>query len=611
MRSTKIIGSLILTVVALSILTAIPAAQGLTLPNGSATFEGTLTLKYSHVLRTSINATIRLFSKLNISADSPAWRKLKSINASVEVIKNYEEAGNYTAAFTEFKKALNELHQLVKSVIAEYVQKGKAALRAGLAGVLAEAQALNITANHLLKAIKSAEDKGLINSTKAEELMTEVKAQIKVLNNVTEEVNATVSTGGIIGVNLTAYKKELKGVVHSLNSIRFELNKAATRQVGTKVSSALKLMINKLLSEVTKLRSEAKKLRAEGNNESAHKLVSLADNITKLMDSVKANLTLTGNMTELLRTLRSMEAYVFALRGLSVKIKMELSILPRIHNATLELHALKDEGSHLRELAHKIRVLVNECVNEANKTSTQSLGGWGLGGSNQNGTTKICSDCRLMLNLSVSIENEIDEITNLSSIEINTSFKEKGQALSQLIILMNEKKDKIYTQITELRNLVIKDCTLVDPNATKTIIVGLQVLSIKLHMFEVDLKRIEATLNITAINKASKNSEAAEGLINASIKILRSIQKQLIISNCSTKALGYVNDSISYLLKAQNSLKNNQSAKALGYVNNSISLLKTALNIVQGNCLQIREFSISVKIEVSIHLLLMVENTLS
>ena len=611
MRSTKIIGSLILMVVALSILTAIPAAQGLTLPSGSATFEGIPTLKYSHVLSISINATIRLFSKLNISADSPAWQKLKSINASVEVIKSYEKAGNYTAAFNEFKKALNELHQLVKSVIAEYVQKGKAALRAGLAGVLAEAQALNITANHLLKAIKSAEDKELINSTKAEELMTEVEAQIKVLNNVTEEINATVSTGGIISINLTAYKEELRNVVHALNSIRFELNKAASHYVGTKVSSAVKAMINKLQTELAKLRNEAKKLREEGNNESAQKLLNLTRNISELIKSVKANITLTGNMTELFKTLRNMEAYVFALRGLNVRVNMELSILPGIHNATIELSALKNESVHLRELAHEIRVLVNGCVNEANKSSNKSPAGWILGGSNKTSTNKTCSDCRLMLNLSESIENVTGEITNLSSVGMKTTIKGKGQALSQLIMLMNKKKDKIYTQIAELRNLVMKDCTLVDPNATKTIITDLQVLSIKLHMFEGDLKRTAATLNVTATRKVSKNSEAAAGLINASIKILLSVQKQLIISNCSTEALGYVNHSITNLLKAQNSLKNNQSTKALEYVNDSISSLKTALNIVQSNCSQIKEFSISVKIEVSIHLLLMVKNTLS
>jgi len=605
------IGSLILTVVALSILTAIPAAQGLTLPNGSETFEGTPTLKYSYVLMISINATIRLFGKLNISADSPAWQKLKSINATVEVIKSYEEAGNFTAAFMEFKKALNELHQLVKNVIAEYVQKGKAELRAGLAGVLAEAQALNITANHLLKEIKIAKDKGLINTTKANELMAEVEAQIKVLNNVTEEINVTVSTGGIISVNLTAYKEVLRNVIHSLNSIRFELNKAASHYVGAKVSSTVKSMINKLQAEVAKLKSEAKRLRAEGNNELANRLVGLADNITRLINSVKANLTLSGNMTEILRRLRSMEAYVFALRGLNVKIKMELSILPRIHNVTLKLNILKNESTYLRELAQRIRVLVNGCVNEANKTSTQSFSGWGSGSFNKSSTNKTCSDCNLMLDLSSSIEKEIDEITNLSSVELNMTLEGKGHALSQLITLINGKKNKIYTQIAELRNLVIKDCTLVDPNATKTIITNLQILSIKLHIFERDLKRIIATLKITASERASENSEAAEGLINSSIKILRSVQRQLIITNCSSKALEDVNSSISYLLKAQNSLENNKPTEALEYINGSISSLKTALNALLSNCLQLRGFSLSVKIEVSVHLLLMVENTLT
>ena len=176
---------------------------------------------------------------------------------------------------------------------------------------------------------------------------------------------------------------------------------------------------------------------------------------------------------------------------------------------------------------------------------------------------------------------------------------------------MNGKKGKIYSEIAELRNLVLKECSLVNPNSTKNIVTDLQVLSIKLHKFNGDLKRIAVTLNLTALKKRKEGSEAAEGMINASIKILSSVKKQMAISNCSSEALKYVNGSINYLLKAQTSLKNNESAQALKYVEDSVDSLKSAISSIQGKYLCIKEFSISVKIEVSIHLLIMVENTLS
>jgi len=614
-RGGKIIGLMAFVAVALSVFAVLPT-EGLTEPTKltvkSASFEGIPQANYSDILVKSVNAAAKLFMRLNIAKNSTVWQKLREVNASAEVIRDYEGSGNYTAAYLMFKKALYELNQLVRGVIKEYVQrlaKGLGiGLRKNLTRILAEARALNITADHLLIAIRRAEDRGLMNSTQADELISEVENQVKILSQVTNNVSAALSSrvSATVNVNMTLYKEELREVIHNLSKIRIEVNMVAGHHIGVRISSIIKSLISKLQGRVKELRGEAKRLRLGGNSLLGLYVLKLSNNVTKMISSIKANITLAGNMTELMRALRRMEAYVFALKGLNLRLRAESEVIPRVYNSTKELGVLRNESSQLKELVKELGTLVNECVSQVNKTSAQ-INPRGKGG----GVKNSCKDCSLIMNLTAGIERSVMEITNLAGQGMSPSLRGRARHLEVLRGLMGKEGGQLYSDIFRLRTLILRDCGVVNPNLTNTIIMDLQTLSFKLHRFEVDLKRSEAVINQTLLSVMRRRSEGALGLINASLRILSSVRRQLTINNCTSKAIGYVNESINYLTNAEAYLRNNKTSQSLQYVEGCINSLESALHIVGKNCTGIRSLGIEARLEVSIQLLEMVKVTIS